>query len=142
MGRCHGDLTLSNLLVQEHLDDRLVIIDFLDSFVESPLADLAKICQDLFYGWTLRQQTRPYDRTRLFVIFQCFREQLFAAYDKEPWFVFFKPMLVINQLRVLQYAKTVPDAEYLMHTVRHQFELWVAELDNNTATTTTTKATS
>ena len=38
---------------------RIALIDFLDSFVESPLADMAKICQDLKYGWTLRLLSTP-----------------------------------------------------------------------------------
>jgi hypothetical protein len=31
----------------------LYLIDFLDSFIDSPLIDLAKLKQDLFYDWTL-----------------------------------------------------------------------------------------
>lgn len=74
IGACHGDFTLSNVLVLTPLSGdglplspraqtkdtfRIALIDFLDSFVESPLADMAKLCQDLKYGWTLRLLSTP-----------------------------------------------------------------------------------
>jgi thiamine kinase-like enzyme len=67
VGICHGDLTLSNILFRGHVaptphtpDEELrrramassggewvILIDFLDNFVESPLADLAKVLVSL-----------------------------------------------------------------------------------------------
>lgn len=92
LGKCHGDLTLSNLLVQERFardsEPTIVVIDFLDSFIESPLADLAKMAQDLLYGWTLRltmiEQTRtaqkshsqPLDYIRLFSVFELLHRKI------------------------------------------------------------------
>lgn len=52
MGLCHGDLTLSNIIVTQ--DNNMYIFDFLDSFIESPLQDIAKLVQDLKYGWSFR----------------------------------------------------------------------------------------
>lgn len=49
MTMCHGDLTLANVIFQEH---RLWLVDFLDSYVDTYLCDLAKLKQDLFYLWT------------------------------------------------------------------------------------------
>jgi len=46
---CHGDLTLANVLFQKN---KLCLVDFLDSYVDSYLCDLAKLKQDLFYLWT------------------------------------------------------------------------------------------
>ena len=40
MGKCHGDLTFSNILFN---GNNYYLIDFLDSFIESPLLDLVKI---------------------------------------------------------------------------------------------------
>jgi hypothetical protein len=50
MGSCHGDFTLSNMLF---VKDRICLIDFLDSFIESPLMDLVKFRQDTRYYWSL-----------------------------------------------------------------------------------------
>ena len=52
-GDCHGDLTLSNIILSH--SKGLLLIDFLNSFLESPLQDVAKIRQDLVYGWSFRK---------------------------------------------------------------------------------------
>lgn len=46
---CHGDLTLSNIIFHKN---RLFLVDFLDSYIETFICDLAKIKQDMFYTWT------------------------------------------------------------------------------------------
>ena len=40
---CHGDLTLSNLIFK---NNEIYCIDFLDSFIDSPIIDLVKLKQD------------------------------------------------------------------------------------------------
>ncbi len=52
MGQCHGDLTFSNIIVVPSGD--IYLIDFLETFLESPLQDLAKIIQDVRFGWSFR----------------------------------------------------------------------------------------
>lgn len=49
-GRCHGDLTLDNLLPIPN-SDCFGMIDFLDSYIESPVMDLVKLRQDTRHGW-------------------------------------------------------------------------------------------
>lgn len=53
LGPCHGDLTLSNVIWSPSLG--LVLIDFLTTYLESPLQDLAKISQELEFGWSFRR---------------------------------------------------------------------------------------
>jgi hypothetical protein len=50
VGVCHGDLTLSNILIQ---DGNFILIDFLDSFIETPLMDIVKIRQDTAHLWSI-----------------------------------------------------------------------------------------
>jgi len=52
IGPCHGDLTLSNMILSP--SKGLVLIDFLDTYFESPLQDVAKLRQDFYYGWARR----------------------------------------------------------------------------------------
>lgn len=52
MGNCHGDLTLSNVILNPV--DGITVIDFLDTFLETPLQDVAKLKQDFVYGWSFR----------------------------------------------------------------------------------------
>lgn len=49
MGFCHGDLTFENVIVS---DDGIYLIDFLDSFVDSPIIDQSKMLQDAFCYWS------------------------------------------------------------------------------------------
>jgi thiamine kinase-like enzyme len=46
---CHGDLTLANMLFK---DKHVYLIDFLDSYLDSVLIDLAKLKQDLYHYWS------------------------------------------------------------------------------------------
>jgi thiamine kinase-like enzyme len=49
-GFCHGDLTFENIMVNK----QIYFIDFLDSFIESPIIDLAKISQEFNVFWSYR----------------------------------------------------------------------------------------
>lgn len=51
LGQCHGDLTFSNMFLTT---DKLYLIDFLHTFLESPLQDIVKLRQDFVYGWSAR----------------------------------------------------------------------------------------
>lgn len=52
VGPCHGDLTLSNII---SVGGRVFyLFDFLDTFLESPLQDIAKVSQEFNYGWSIK----------------------------------------------------------------------------------------
>lgn len=52
---CHGDLTFNNIIFHKN---RLFLIDFLDSYIDSFLCDLVKLKQDLYYFWSLTIQEK------------------------------------------------------------------------------------
>ena len=53
MGACHGDLTLSNVILDPAAG--ITLIDFLDTYLETPLQDVAKLKQDFIFGWSFRK---------------------------------------------------------------------------------------
>lgn len=55
LGNCHGDLTLSNVIVNQL--SGITLIDFLDTYLETPLQDVAKLMQDYVYGWSFRKSS-------------------------------------------------------------------------------------
>lgn len=57
IGSCHGDLTLSNVILDQV--SGITLIDFLDTFLETPLQDVAKLKQDFVYGWSFRNSPPP-----------------------------------------------------------------------------------
>ncbi len=52
-GYCHGDFTLENILISGR---QIQLIDFLDSFMESPLMDFSTILQDSKCHWSYRYE--------------------------------------------------------------------------------------
>ena len=48
---CHGDLTVTNILFHPQ---KIYLIDFLDSYIDTFLIDLIKLKQDFYYHWTLK----------------------------------------------------------------------------------------
>lgn len=51
--QCHGDMTLENIIVK---NDKLYLIDFLDSFYDSWFLDIGTLLQDVQVMWSYRFQ--------------------------------------------------------------------------------------
>lgn len=69
VGRCHGDLTFSNILF---LGQKIVLIDFLDNFIETPLQDIVKLRQDTKHFWSLNLYNGEMDFIKIKMIFVVF----------------------------------------------------------------------
>lgn len=61
-GRCHGDLTLSNIIVE---GSRAHVLDFASLPIESPAIDACKLLQDAVHGWAVRIAPRIADERAL-----------------------------------------------------------------------------
>lgn len=114
-GICHGDLTFSNILFN---GNNYYLIDFLDSFIESPLIDIVKIRQDSKFEWSQLMYTKPYDKIRLKIISQKIDEQIDSYFCKYEWYKkYYIPFQIMNLLRVLQYAKDENVVTYLINSL-------------------------
>lgn len=113
VGTCHGDLTYSNILFN---GNNYYLIDFLDSFIESPLLDLVKIRQDSHHGWSQLMYEGEFDKIRLQIINEKIDEAIDTYYsNKYDWFrMYYMPFQVMNLLRVLQYARENEVIDYLI----------------------------
>ncbi|KAE9371801.1 hypothetical protein N431DRAFT_467959 [Stipitochalara longipes BDJ] len=95
VGTCHGDLTFQNMLV-DPVNRELCVFDFLDTFLESPLQDIAKLLQDCRHHWFLTQIHIP-DKAlaRAVTTLGIFYDRIYSAYykyafwDAVPLFEFF-----------------------------------------------------
>lgn len=95
---CHGDLTLANMLFK---GGHVYLIDFLDSYLDSFLIDLAKLKQDLYHHWTplLGGETQ----LRIYSVFNYMWEKIesrYANYLSNPSFGMIES---INLLRIEPY---------------------------------------
>lgn len=92
---CHGDLTFENILIY---NSDVYFIDFLDSFIESPLIDISKMLQDVLLLWSWRgEEVRPFIKN---IYILNLIKNLTCNYNWES----IKRLLILNVLRILPYA--------------------------------------
>ena len=102
VGICHGDLTFSNILFN---GNNYYLIDFLDSFIESPIMDMVKLRQDTAYLWSPLMYSDNYDKTRLKIICNKIDLELDCCFKKYEWYCkYYHIFQLLNFLRILQYA--------------------------------------
>lgn len=111
VGRCHGDLTFSNILFN---GNNYYLIDFLDSFIESPLLDVVKIRQDSAHLWSQLMYVKPYDKLRLQIVCRKIDADINSYFKHYKWYNdYYKKFQLMNMLRILQYAHEEKVVNYL-----------------------------
>ena len=104
VGICHGDLTFSNMLFDK--SNRVCLIDFLDTFYETPLQDMVKIRQDTLYNWTALMCRQSYDVTRYGMLMRYLDRKFVDHFEKYDFYeTYYEAFQVMNYLRILPYAK-------------------------------------
>jgi hypothetical protein len=99
---CHGDLTLSNMICNKN---EIYLIDFLDSYIDTILIDLAKLKQDFYYKWTIGNLL-ILDQNEMIRISQILDKTWLDIENKFNKFLKTEEFLiieVINLLRILPY---------------------------------------
>ncbi len=118
VGRCHGDLTMSNLMIARDAS-ALALIDFLDSFIESPLLDLAKLRQDTAHCWTALMTDAHVDVLRFRQIMGVFDRLLFEPFCQLDWFRdHIELMTDLTLLRIAPYASDPPTHRFILSALR------------------------
>jgi len=95
---CHGDLTFNNIIFHKN---RLFLIDFLDSYVDSFFSDLAKLKQDLYHLWSLKVQEEK--TLRIIQIYGYIWEKLSKRYEKYINTKEFEILDAMNIIRIEPY---------------------------------------
>jgi thiamine kinase-like enzyme len=111
VGPCHGDLTLSNILFK---GKNLYMIDFLDSFIESPIQDIVKLRQDMCFNWSLEFYAAEFDRTKVQIILRYLDNIIETIFAPFVWYhnhyVLFQAM---NLMRILPYCKNAKTTAFV-----------------------------
>ena len=122
-GFCHGDLTFSNILFANN--SKYYLIDFLDSFIETPLQDIVKLRQDSQFGWSILMYMKKHDSIRVRMTLK-YIDDKFDEYFKK--YEFYKKhydvLQLMNILRILPYTKTHEVKNYLIETLNKILNNW------------------
>lgn len=100
---CHGDLTLENIIITK--DKKLCLIDFLDSFYNSWMIDVAKLLQDLELKWSFRNSAPSQNRDlRLFVAKEALINEILKTGNGREKLNDIYHVLLLNIVRIYPYA--------------------------------------
>ncbi len=119
VGVCHGDLTFSNILFN---GNNYYLIDFLDSFIESPLLDIVKLRQDTAWLWSQLMYVHPCDTIRMRIAFGKIDREIDRYFgERYEWYrLYYRPLQLMNFLRILQYAREPKVIDYLKNAIDEQ----------------------
>ena len=111
VGKCHGDLTFSNILFTSN---KFYFIDYLDSFIETPIQDIVKLRQDTKYYWSTQMYTKRYDKIRLKIIFKYIDDEINNYFkDYYQYYAHYDILQLMNILRILPYVKEASVRDFL-----------------------------
>ena len=119
VGICHGDLTLSNVIF---CNKNIWLIDFLDSFIETPLFDIVKLRQDTKYYWSLTIETDipVYQRNKVVQVLNYFDQYLVSYFKKNIHYINWYGYLVkLNLLRILPYLQNNIERDFVVNCLIH-----------------------
>lgn len=107
---CHGDLTLENIIIAKN---RIYYIDFLDSFYDSWLLDVAKLLQDTQTFWSYRNDNKLNEN--LLIRLMIFRDIILSElkslnenYIRDSYYA-----LLLNILRIYPYTFDIKTLKFL-----------------------------
>jgi len=112
LGQCHGDLTFSNIMFSME-DVKVGLIDFLDSFLESPIIDIVKLRQDTKFNWTNFRYKMPHDTSKISIIMSWLDGFVESTFSEMINTDCFRILELMNYLRIAPYVKTIREHEYL-----------------------------
>ena len=124
-GNYHGDFTLSNLFIFNEGDCvSLDAIDFLESFMFSPLNDLVKIRQDTKHLWTLSllNNNKYIDENKVVILLNYIDKKIENMIVSDDILSeFYLPFQILNLLRIVPYNKDERVFIYLKKEIQGLF---------------------
>lgn len=112
---CHGDFTLSNIIYNK-ANKKLVLIDFLDTYISSFLIDIAKIKQDLVYGWSFRREPRT-AQMKAFIMGEHIYNHIQPIIDNK-YMDLFRVVDCLNTLRIAPYVNDDYSREWILEVLK------------------------
>lgn len=115
---CCGDLTLENILISS--DGHVYLIDFLDSFYNSWMIDIAKILQDLELKWSYRHQNLDFNSDmRLWIGREALVNSVLELDGGKIYLLSIYHLLLLNVLRIFPYARDQVAHDFVLRSVAY-----------------------
>lgn len=112
IGPTHGDLTLANMMISTD-SKRIGIFDFLDSYIESPLLDVAKVRQDTQFHWSKLMTKKFIDDPRYKMVMAYIDQAIDSHYSHYEWYKgYYKLIQGVNIARIFPYEKSSKVTEF------------------------------
>lgn len=118
IGTCHGDFTFSNILFG---DSKIYLLDFLDSFIESPLIDIVKIRQDTCFNWSvmLEKEMPSHKKNKLIQTFNFLdREIALFCNNNLGLSIWYNYLQIFNLLRIIPYLNNSAEIFFVEKSLR------------------------
>lgn len=113
---CHGDLTLENILITQ--DKKMYLIDFLDSFYNSWMMDIAKLLQDIELYWSFRHIKMSVNRKlKLNYAKEALINEILCLENGADKLESIYYILLLNIIRIFPYVKDRKTYDFLNNAV-------------------------
>lgn len=114
---CHGDLTLENIIIT--YNKQIYLIDFLDSFYNSWMIDIAKLLQDLELRWSFRNiELTATQSLRIEIAKEALIEEILKLGNgKQKLFAIYH-LLMLNILRIYPYTTDDKTLYFLNNAIK------------------------
>ncbi len=77
-GRCHGDLTFANMVFRDH-GGEILLLDFLDPYIEAPILDFVKLLQETRLRWASLTSSRSHDVAKYQIAMRLLEQELLTT---------------------------------------------------------------
>lgn len=109
VGLCHGDMTFSNMIFAEDI----YLIDFLETYIDSPTMDILKLRQDTQLYWSFNMIKKSLDPIKVKIGLQYIDEWITSTFDVENYNI----LQCINLYRIFPYTNDSKIEEYLKQNI-------------------------
>ena len=118
VGPCHGDLTLSNIILDTA--SGVTLIDFLDTYLDSPLQDVSKLKQDFIYGWSFRHAPSSLDIKAKILCRHHYPAAIVQIERMYP--VQMRLIMLMTLARIAPYVRDTLTKNWLINSLKHCIE--------------------
>jgi len=105
-------------------DKKIYLIDFLDSFFDSWMIDVAKLLQDIELCWSYRYEKMSTNLSlRLTVAKEALLESILELENGETKIKYIYHILLLNVLRIVPYTKDSITKEFLQNALKYLIDI-------------------